>query len=425
MADAQANALRERYPVEDVTAWGRIILSSIGAVIIGLGVILFFAYNWADMHKFLKLAVVLGSVALAHGAGLYFSRQVSTNDSLKEGCYLLGTMLFGSGIWLVSQIYHIDDHYPNGIFAWGIGALLLAWAAPSVIQGLMAVVLITAWAMIEIIDFQQAHLEGVLLVLFGIVPLAWLQRSRPLLLMALIAFGTLYTFYTFNVADMLDVVYANRTAYFLAFYSLFALVCMSVVLSNLVYLTRFPESRRVIAFVGYAAYLTLLYALSYQDIPKELLKGFVLSGSIHWLCFLVPLAAVLCVSGVYVYTRTWRHLRGFENAALTLVGLSLTLLLITAFMSGGHWYALRGTMYWAFSLIFISHAILFILGGTKQVDWKKTTLGCLMFVAIVVPHFLELFDSLLIRSLVFLLVGIGVFAVGNFYSRNKLALEEV
>ena len=40
---------------------------------------------------------------------------------------MLGTLFFGAGIWLVAQIYHIDEHFPNGFLIWGLGALALAW----------------------------------------------------------------------------------------------------------------------------------------------------------------------------------------------------------------------------------------------------------------------------------------------------------
>jgi uncharacterized membrane protein len=47
------------------------------------------------------------------------------------GLHLLGTMMFGAGIWLIAQIYHIDEHYPNALLIWSLGALGLAWALPS------------------------------------------------------------------------------------------------------------------------------------------------------------------------------------------------------------------------------------------------------------------------------------------------------
>jgi uncharacterized membrane protein len=110
----QGTALKRRYPApaED-TAWGRIIFFSIGAILFGLGVILIFAYNWEKMHKFVKLAVIFAALIGAHGAGYWLKRTQSQYQTAGEGLHLLGTMLFGAGIWLIAQIYHIEEHYPT------------------------------------------------------------------------------------------------------------------------------------------------------------------------------------------------------------------------------------------------------------------------------------------------------------------------
>ena len=67
---ATAEKIRGRYPDPGKPLpWGAIIFSSIGAVIFGLGVILFFAYNWAGMPRFAKLGVIFVALGLAHGFG--------------------------------------------------------------------------------------------------------------------------------------------------------------------------------------------------------------------------------------------------------------------------------------------------------------------------------------------------------------------
>ena len=88
--------------------------------------ILFFAYNWAAIPKFLKLALVFAALVTSHGAALWVTRRNPANHSLVEGLHILGTMMFGAGIWLIAQIYHIDEHYPNAFLVWGLGALGLA-----------------------------------------------------------------------------------------------------------------------------------------------------------------------------------------------------------------------------------------------------------------------------------------------------------
>ncbi len=47
----QAERLHQQYPLKQQNI-GQLVFSAIGATIFGLGVILFFAYNWDQMHRF-------------------------------------------------------------------------------------------------------------------------------------------------------------------------------------------------------------------------------------------------------------------------------------------------------------------------------------------------------------------------------------
>ena len=61
ITEEQATAILERYEVTDAgpASRGRLIsiLVTLGAVLIGLGVILFFAANWQEISKEVKLAL--------------------------------------------------------------------------------------------------------------------------------------------------------------------------------------------------------------------------------------------------------------------------------------------------------------------------------------------------------------------------------
>jgi hypothetical protein len=58
--------------------------------------------------------------------------------------------------------------------------------------------------------------------------------------------------------------------------------------------------------------------------------------------------------------------------------------------------------------------------GLQWLRWKQVALGSVLLNAVVIARFLDLFDSLLLRSLVFLIVGAGLFYVGHLYSKQKL-----
>ena len=52
--EKQALALRGRYPAPEERNWGMIVLTSVGSVIFGLGLILIIAYNWEKMGRYVK-----------------------------------------------------------------------------------------------------------------------------------------------------------------------------------------------------------------------------------------------------------------------------------------------------------------------------------------------------------------------------------
>src|SRR5690349_2170032 len=111
----QADQLRARYdqpPAATVAAnavpWGLLVFATAGAIVIGLGVILLLAYNWDDIPKAGKLALVFAAVIAAHAAGIRLLAKDGWQPKLGEALTALGTMFYGAGIWLVAQIYNID-----------------------------------------------------------------------------------------------------------------------------------------------------------------------------------------------------------------------------------------------------------------------------------------------------------------------------
>ena len=205
------------------------------------------------MHKFVKLGVILVALIGTHGAGYWLRRPASRYQTAGEGLHLLGTMLFGAGIWLVAQVYHIEEHYPNAFLVWGLGDLGLAWALPSMAQGIIATLLLVLWNGFEVFDFKNPQVLSPVLILGGIMPLAWSNRSRVLVTICTIGF--LFTLLV-SVADI-----AGDLAALVVFFS----GCMLIGASLLV-LRRdaFPRASPVFSFVGFSVYIAVLFFLSFH-----------------------------------------------------------------------------------------------------------------------------------------------------------------
>ncbi len=403
ITDHQAQLLRARYPEpEQKRSWDRLIFPSIGAVVFGLGVILFFAYNWADMHKFIKLAVVFGSLLLIHSLGYYLTSPQRQQTGLGDGLHLLGTMLFGAGIWLIAQIYHLDEHYPNAFLVWGLSAMVFAWALPSVAQGLLAVVLLTGWSAIEIAGFDQIHHAGWLVILLGIMPLAWLLKSQALLLFSVLAFSGLLIY---NV---------SMPFYIWMTYLGFNISCIYIALGKLLKTTHFPESGSVFRIVGFVAYMLFLFAFSFKLSHRALhFNQIDFLNVLYWLgpCFL----AFACWSfAVWKYWGLMKRLERWESVLILIVMCMSTVHFLAP--DQFHHHLLNAIL---FNGAFIAHCVILIIQGVQRLSWMRVSLGCVMMAALLLVRFTDLFGSLLVRSALFLLLGIGLFAVGYFYSKRK------
>ena len=411
IAPDQGQAIKDRYPApEQGPAWGRIIFFSIGAILFGLGVILLFAYNWQKMPKLVKLAVIFAALIGAHGAGSWLSRPQSPHQTAGEGLHLLGTMLFGSGIWLIAQIYHIDEHYPTAFLIWGLGALAMAWGLPSIVHGIGAVLLFVLWNCFEAFDFKDPHLLSPFLILIGMMPLAWLRRSR--VLMATVVIGFLATL--FPSVSMLEGDLAALVIFFCG--------CLQIA-GGIVVRQRdlFAEMGPVFSFIGFFIYFGTLFILSFYHRSSG-------TWSVEFDQFLQSLfffSFALAAISAWAWA-IWPapQKKGLPNPALSaqyygvLVTLALMILNTLGLIPLKGWLGMA-----VFNTIFLYQCIIMIMTGCKTLNLKITVTGCVLFAIIAMARYTDLFHSLLTRSLVFFMAGAALFSVGLYYSRTKKQME--
>lgn len=120
------------------------LLSLLGILLIGSGVLLFIAANWSSIPAWLKTAGIFVAVAVTHWRALRLAARPERRIAA-ERTALLGTLLYGAGIWLLAQIFHLPYEYPTGFFLWGVGALAMAWALSSKAHLYLSAALLSTW----------------------------------------------------------------------------------------------------------------------------------------------------------------------------------------------------------------------------------------------------------------------------------------
>jgi len=102
-------------------------ISILGSILVGVGVILFIASNWSGIPNWGRLSIVFSSLLISYGLGFYLRYEAKNYPKVGASLILLGSLIFGAGMFLIAQIYHITVHYPNGPLLWGLFVLPLAY----------------------------------------------------------------------------------------------------------------------------------------------------------------------------------------------------------------------------------------------------------------------------------------------------------
>lgn len=178
------------------------ILFGLGCILLGLGAITFVAANWQDWSRSLKVIVLLNCFLGVNIAGFYVWQHPAQKGwrRLGQGFLLLGALLLGANLALMSQLFHQSGQVYELFLIWGLGVALMAYSLRFVPLAILSLILITIsyctgwtwlswssnrWQEFSGVGFLIQHMP---LLLSGVfIPLGYWCRSRGILHFAAIA----------------------------------------------------------------------------------------------------------------------------------------------------------------------------------------------------------------------------------------------
>jgi len=124
------NQIATKEEKEDIQKRVIRIIVTIGAIFIGVGVFSFIAACWPGMSKIMKVFIIVIAMISSYSGG-WFLRERSHYERTGESLLLLGGIIYGAGIFLIAQIFHIRGDWPDGFILWMIGTIIMAFAVES------------------------------------------------------------------------------------------------------------------------------------------------------------------------------------------------------------------------------------------------------------------------------------------------------
>lgn len=153
-------------------------ITTLGSILIGLGIILFVASNWDKIGRPAKISLIFAVITLFHLASYYFRYIKKEYVGLAEGFTLIGAFSYGAGIWLIAQIYQIHYNFSAGILFWIFGILPIAYIYRSWTVLSLSSILSFIWLASYQAYYPRREAYGFLLLLAPLVALSYAHKQR-------------------------------------------------------------------------------------------------------------------------------------------------------------------------------------------------------------------------------------------------------
>jgi uncharacterized membrane protein len=388
-------------------------LMAAAATLVGLAALLLIGYNWDQLDRWSKLAIVLGVIALTYAAGFHLRYQKKVG-ALAENVFFLGCLFYGVGIWLVAQVFHINSHYPDGVWWWALGVLPIALALETRLLHALLVGLLALWAGMEVLNFD--HLGGWLfgrwdwlpngaysLPLLALPGIVWAYRKQSLptlsLYVPLLAWWTILQVFAWRLG--------SNPFYFVGSVGALLLVAAE---------SHKAGSRFAIPYRYYGSLLVggVLVPLSFYDLNQHLVG--------EWSSRFGP-PALLALLGLAIVMVTQRTVTRRQAIPLGLAALMAVLPLMSAGCRGpdcADAAALLPTV--LVNVAMVAGAFWLMQIGLREDRGRPFGAGVLYFLLWAVLRYVDLFGDfggMLGAAMMFLMCGAALYGVARYWQTRK------
>tara|TARA_Y100000310_G_C20645282_1_gene796210 strand:+ start:173 stop:1369 length:1197 start_codon:yes stop_codon:yes gene_type:complete len=350
-----------------------VAISTIGAILLGIGAILFVASNWREIPDLMKVLILLGSTFGAYYLGYLFKYDKKNLPKVGVSLFFLGALLFGASIFLIAQIYHINANAHSLVLIWLIGVLPLVYAFRSEPIAALSSLLFFIW--IGLFIFRNDFFDESIFFSFPVIYLSA---------------GTLL----FSIGGLH---YLKPRLIKIA--RIFRIAGIKIAMLSLFLLTfKF--------FSGYIDSYWFRNSRMLEDMSSQLMIGIVLFS-------------ILAIIGLVInllFNPSQSKTNSFESgAALGLLGFTLLFFFFPA----------ESSIYTViYNLLFAGLTIFLIYIGYQRSDIKIVNIGIFWLSVFILAKYFDFFWDLMDRSLFFIVGGLILVLGGIAMERKRRQIKD-
>jgi|26BtaG_2_1085354.scaffolds.fasta_scaffold00002_189 uncharacterized membrane protein len=406
-----AQQIQEYYKIKSGSTSNRlfIVFGILGAILVGLGIILIIAHNWDELSKFSKTIFAFFPLVAAQSLCLYVLLRKPKSSAWRESATVLLFFAVGACISLISQIYHIPGNLSSFLLIWMLLCLPLMYVMKSSMAALIYILGITYYAAeTGYFSYPTSSPYIYWLLYLAVLPQYFsLFRKNPrsnfitvenwlLPISVTIALGTL----SGNAANLM----------FLAYFSLFSF--FYIIGNNDLFSDKSLRNNSY-KTIGSLGILILLFTFSFDGFWSDLRERLDYSGLMLTSEFWIALAITLAATGYLVFqqkNKSWR-----EIPILSSIFIPVIIIFIIGFYSS--------VAVVLINIIILMVSILIIIQGTNKNHLGILNLGLSIITIWIIIRFLNTDLSFIIRGLLLMAIGVGFFSA-NYWMLKKRRKNE-
>lgn len=391
---------------EDSTNRLFIVFGILGAILVGLGIVMIIAHNWDELSRITKTFFAFLPLLVGQLICLFTLINKQESVAWRESSAAFLFFSVGASISLVSQIYNIPGNLGAYLLTWMLLCLPLIYVMNSSISSLLYIVGITFYAC-ETSYWSQPQSVAYfywLLLLAALPHYYLLFKKKPesnfmifhhwlLPLSVITSLGT--------VADK------TGSLMYIAYFSLFGLLYLA---GNSAIFTNQKSRNNSYKILGTLGTIILLLTLSFDWFWKELsIREFQFNEVVAAPEFFASVILSLLAAGLLFFQLKNKSIKEIKPIS------PIFILFILTFILG---------LYSTIAVVFINFfvfaiGILTIKDGAKQNHFGILNFGLLIITALVICRFFDADLTFVFKGILFVSVGIGFFAANSWMLKKR------
>lgn len=403
-----AQNIKAYYAQHETSGTNRLftIFGTLGATLVGLGIILIMAHNWDHFSRFTKVFFAFLPMLIGQ-AVLGFSIYKNKSNTWKETATVFLFFSVGACIALVSQIYNVPGNLASYLLVWIVLCLPLLYVTKSKSALILLLIFITYYAFTTGYDSRSATIPHIyfLLLLFPFINY-WkmLKNNEESAVVAI-----LHWLFPLSLIIALPVCIDHSEAVgFLMYVLLFGLFYN---IGQLPYFKNKTLVQNGYRFFGSLGTVIILLILSFRYMWKHELTD-IQFNSLEFFCAMILFVITNLVCYLSTKLKTIKDFNLFQY-----VFLIFSIIFVIGLFND------------VFPTILVN-ILLFILGitaikiGADKFHYGILNYGMLIITVLIACRFFDTNLSFEIRGLLFVLIGAGFFATNYFMLKKQKSKQQ-